>query len=183
VSFVPLCKMTLRWRHLVRRSSRATWTDAFYKTLDEFSHYLSAPVKRSFKARAEHPSRKPVKHLAMNPNVFVPLILAVIAVSLGFSGYYFQLALEQARPILPAPLQDEFAARFALDRFIWSGKAAAPARRSYLRSHLCGCVAFFGMATLVANVDSAPVAIWLFAGVSVFALAVTLRACWRYRGS
>ena len=66
-------------------------------------------------------------------------------------------------------MQDEFAARFALDRFIWSGKAAAPARRSYLRSHLFGCVAIFGMAALVANGDSAPVAVWLFAGVTVLA--------------
>jgi hypothetical protein len=93
------------------------------------------------------------------------------------------MAVEQARPILPAPLQDEFAARFALDRFIWSGKAAAPARRSYLRSHVFGCIAFFGMAALVANGDSAPIAVWLFAGVTVFALAVTLRAWSRYRGS
>lgn len=123
------------------------------------------------------------ENLFMNPNVFALLMLGVIAVSLGFSGYYFQLALEQARPILPAPLQDEFAARFALDRFIWSGKAAAPARCSYLRSHLYGCAAFFGMAALVAGVDSAPAVVWLFAGVALFALAVTLRACWRYRGS
>jgi hypothetical protein len=119
----------------------------------------------------------------MDPNVFALLMLGVVAVSLGFAGYYFQKAIEQARPILPAPLQDEFAARFALDRFIWSGKAAAPARRSYLRSHLFGCFAFFGMAALVANGDSAPVAVWLFAGVTVFALAVTLRACWLYRAS
>jgi len=119
----------------------------------------------------------------MDPNVFSLLMLAVIAVSLGLSGYYFQMAIEQARPILPAPLQDEFAVRFALDRFIWSGKAAAPARRSYLRSHVFGCIAFFGMAALVASSDSAPIAVWLFAGVTVFALAVTLRAWSRYRGS
>ena len=119
----------------------------------------------------------------MNPHAFALLMLGITAVSLFFSGYYFQMALEQARPILPAPLQQEFAARFALDRFIWSGKAAAPARRSYLRSHLFGCVAVFSMAALVANGDSAPVAVWLFAGVTMFALAVTLRAFWRYRGS
>ena len=119
----------------------------------------------------------------MNPHAFALVMLGVVAVALGFSGYYFQMAVEQARPILPAPLQDEFAARFALDRFIWSGKAAAPARRSYLRSHVFGCIAFFGMAALVANGDSAPIAVWLFAGVTVFALAVTLRAWPRYRGS
>jgi len=117
----------------------------------------------------------------MDPNVFSLLMLAVIAVSLGLSGYYFQMAIEQARPILPAPLQEEFAARFALDRFIWSGKAAAPARRSYLRSHVFGCVAFFGLAALAANGNSEPVAVWLFAGVTVFALVVTLRACRLYR--
>jgi hypothetical protein len=117
----------------------------------------------------------------MDPNVFSLLTLAVIAVSLGLSGYYFQMALEQARPILPAPLQEEFAARFALDRFIWSGKAAAPARRSYLRSHVFGCVAFFGMSTLAAHGNSEPVAVWLFAGATVFALAVTLRAWRLYR--
>jgi hypothetical protein len=119
----------------------------------------------------------------MNAHAFALLMLGVIAVSLGLSGYYFQVAVEQARPLLPASLQDEFAARFALDRFIWSGTAAAAARRSYLRSHVFGCIAIFGMAALVANSDSAPVAVWLFAGVTVFALAVTLRACWRYRGS
>jgi len=79
----------------------------------------------------------------MNPHAFALLMLGVVAVALGFSGYYFQMAVEQARPILPAPLQDEFAVRFALDRFIWSGKAAAPARRSYLRSHVFGCIAIF----------------------------------------
>ena len=119
----------------------------------------------------------------MNPHAFALLMLGVVAVALGFSGYYFQRAVEQARPILPAALQDEFAARFALDRFIWSSKAAAPARRSYLRSHIYGCFAFFGMMALVANSDSAPVAVWLFGAVTVFALAVTLRAWCRYRGS
>ena len=119
----------------------------------------------------------------MNPHAFALVMLGVVAVALGFSGYYFQMAVDQARPILPASLQDEFAARFALDRFIWSGKAAAPARRSYLRSHLFGCVAIFGMSALVANGDSAPAAVWLFAGMTVFAIAVTLRAFRRYRGS
>ncbi len=37
------------------------------------------------------------------------------------------------------------------------------------------------MMALVASSDSAPVAVWLFAGVTVFALAVTLRAWRRYR--
>ena len=115
-------------------------------------------------------------HAAMDPDAFALLML--IAVSLGFSGYYFQTALEQARPILPAPLQDEFAARFALDRFIWSGKAAAPARRSYLRSHAAACVAFFGMTALAAENDSASITVWIFGGISVAALVVTLRA-WR----
>ena len=119
----------------------------------------------------------------MNLHAFALLLLGIIAVSLFFSGYYFLTAFDQARPILPASLQDEFAARFALDRFIWSGKAAAPARRSYLRSHLFGCVAIFGMAALVANGDTAPAAVWLSAGVTVFAIAVTLRAFRRYRGS
>ena len=113
----------------------------------------------------------------MNPHAFALLMLGVVAVALGFSGYYFQMAVEQARPILPAPLQDgKFAARFALDRFIWSGTGAAAARRSYLRSHIFGCIAFIGMMALVASSDSAPVAVWLFAGVTVFAFAVTLRA-------
>jgi hypothetical protein len=119
----------------------------------------------------------------MNPHAFALLMLCVVAVSLGLSGYYFQRAVEQARPILPAPLREEFAARFALDRFLGSGKAAAPARRSYLRSHVFGCIAFFGMTLLVANGDSAPVAVWLFAGVTVFALAVTLHVWRRYHGS
>jgi hypothetical protein len=118
----------------------------------------------------------------MDPNAFSLLMLVVIAVSLGFAGYYFQMALEQARPILPAPLQDEFAARFALDRFIWSGKAAAAARRSYLRSHAYACIAFFGMTGLAAGNDSAPVTIWIFGGVSVAALVVTLHAWRRSRG-
>ena len=117
----------------------------------------------------------------MDPHTFALLTLGVVAASLGLSGYYFQLAIEQARPILPAALQDEFAARFALDRFIWSGKAAAPARRSYLRSHIFGCIGFIGMAALAANGDSAPAIVWLFTGGTVFALAVTLRAWRRYR--
>ena len=120
-------------------------------------------------------------NLVMDPHAFSLLMLCVVAVSLAFAGYYFQLALEQARPILPPALQDEFAARFALDRFIWSDKAAAPARRSYLRSHIFGCIAVVGMAALAANGDSAPFAVWLFAGVTVFALAVTLRAWSLYR--
>jgi hypothetical protein len=114
----------------------------------------------------------------MDPHAFALLMLGVVAVSLGFSAYYFQMAVDQARPVLPATLQDEFAARFALDRFIWRGKAAAPARRSYLRSHVFGCIGFIGMAALVANGDSAPAAVWLFAGAALFALSVTLRA-WR----
>ena len=117
----------------------------------------------------------------MDPHAFAFLMLGVVAVSLGFSGYYFQMTVEQARPILPAPLQDEFAARFALDRFIWSGKTAAAARRSYVRSHVFGCIAFIGMAALVANGDSAPGAVWLFTAVALFALVVTLRAWRHYR--
>jgi hypothetical protein len=84
------------------------------------------------------------------------------------------MALEQARPILPVPLQDEFAA--ALDRFIWSGKAAAPARRSYLRSHAAACIAFSEMTALAAGNASATVTVWTFAGISAAALVVTLRA-------
>ena len=114
----------------------------------------------------------------MDPNTFALLMLGVIAVSLGFSGYYFQSAFELARPFLPATLQDEFAARFALDRFIWSGKATAPARRSYLRSHGFACIAFFGMTALAAGNNSAPVTVWIFGGISVAAIVVTLRA-WR----
>ncbi len=120
-------------------------------------------------------------HRHMNPDAFALLMLGVIAVSLGFSGYYFLAAFEQARPILPASLQDEFAARFALDRFIWSGKAAAAARRSYLRSHAAACIAFFGMTALAAGNDSAPVTVWTFGGISAAALVFTLRACRRCR--
>jgi hypothetical protein len=115
----------------------------------------------------------------MNPNAFALLMIAVIAVSLGLSGYYFLCAFEQARPILPPALQNEFAARFALDGFIWSGKAAAPARRSYLRSHAAACIGFIGMTALAAG--SAPVSVWIFGGISVTALAFTLRAWRRYR--
>jgi hypothetical protein len=115
----------------------------------------------------------------MDPNIFALLMLGVIAVSLGFSGYYFLAAFELARPVLPASLQDEFAARFALDRFIWSGNAAEPARRSYLRSHAAACVAFFGMTALAAT--SAAVSVWIFGGISAAALFFTVRAWWRYR--
>ena len=150
---------------------------AFDKNLDEFS--LAPPPVAPLKIH----SRLGATIRLMDPHAFALLMLGVVAVSLGLSGYYFQTAFEQARPILPAPLQNEFAARFALDRFIWSSKAAAAARRSYLRSHVSACFAFFGMTALAANGDSAPVAVWLFAGVTLFALAVTLRACRRSRES
>jgi len=117
----------------------------------------------------------------MNPDAFALLMLGVIAVSLGLAGYYFLTAFDQARPMLPASLQDEFAARFALDRFIWSGTPAAAARRSYLLSHVFGCIAFCGMTALAAGNDSAPVTVWLFAGATVIALIVTLRAWFRFR--
>jgi hypothetical protein len=86
------------------------------------------------------------------------------------------MALEQA---LRVPLQDEFAARFALDRFIWSGKAAAPARRSYLSSHTAACIAFFGNDR--ARRRQCQLSPWIFAGISAAAVVVTLRARRRFR--
>ena len=47
----------------------------------------------------------------MDPNAFALLMLCVIAVSLGFAGYYFQMTLEQAWPIMPAALHDDGRAR------------------------------------------------------------------------
>ena len=114
--------------------------------------------------------------IILDPNAFALLMLGVIAMSLGCSGYYFQMAIEQVRPILSAAPQDEFAARFALDCFVWSGKAAAPARRSYLRSHAPACIAFFGMTALAAGNDSTGVTVGTFAAISLVAIVVTLLA-------
>lgn len=118
----------------------------------------------------------------MNADAFALLMLGVIAVSLGLAGYYFIAAFDQARPMLPAPLQGEFAARFAFDRFIWSGTATAAARRSYLLSHVYGCAGLLGMTVLAAG-NSSPFAVWSLAGITVLAIVVTLRAWRRYRAS
>ena len=116
----------------------------------------------------------------MDPNVvfFVSVFGAIL--SLGVSGYYYYAAFDQARLRFPAPLQEELAARFAFDTFIWAESVPASARRDYLRSHVYACVAFVSILA-VAIERGPPIAALLFGTISLIAVVATLR-CWsKYR--
>jgi hypothetical protein len=113
----------------------------------------------------------------MSPDAAVLLTLFITALSLGLAGYYLFAAFDQARPMLPSGLHDDFIAHFAIERFIWSGAAPAAARRSYLLSHAYGCVGLFCM-TVLAFRNSAAITVWLLAAATVTAGVLTLR-CWR----
>ncbi len=113
----------------------------------------------------------------MSPETAALLTLCITALSLGLAGYYFYAAFDQARPVLPSGLHDDFMSHFAIERYIWSSAAPASARRSYLLSHAYGCVGLFCM-TVLAFGNSAAVTVWVLAAATATAGVLTLR-CWR----
>ena len=72
--------------------------------------------------------------MSTSPDTISVLTLAVAALALGLSGYYFFAAFDAARPWLPQPLQEEMHARFVLDRFIWRSTVPTPVSWQYLLS-------------------------------------------------
>jgi len=105
------------------------------------------------------------------------LTLAVAALALGLSGYYFFAAFDAARPWLPQPLQEEMRARFALDRFIWHGMVPTPVRWQYLLSHVFACIGL-GCLAILAITHGPLIGGLLFAGIAALALA-DCWLCWR----
>ena len=116
----------------------------------------------------------------MNPDILASLVLAITAVSLGLAGYFFFATFDLARPMLPEALREEMTGRFAVERFIRSGAAPLPARRSFFLSHAFGCIGLFGMTVLAAG-DSSTIVVWLLAGATVVAGVITGHSWRRYR--
>ena len=113
----------------------------------------------------------------MRPDTVGLLTLAVAALTLGLSGYYFFAAYNAARPWLPQPLQEEMRARFALDRFIWHGTVPTPVRRQYLLSHVFACIGL-GCLAILAVTRGPLFGGLMFAAIAAFAL-VDCWLCWR----
>jgi hypothetical protein len=105
------------------------------------------------------------------------LTLAVAALTLGLSGYYFFAAFDTARPWLPQPMQENVRARFALDRYIWSRMMPTPARWQYLLSHVSACVGL-GCLAVLAIMRGPLFGGLMFAAITAFAL-VDCWLCWR----
>lgn len=89
-------------------------------------------------------------------------------------------ALQQIRPDLPPPFQDEDSARSALDTYIWERRFPAESRRKYLLSVAFSAMAFICIAIGAYNADH-----HLFASVSgllvIVAVGYGLLRWWQYR--
>ena len=99
--------------------------------------------------------------LAVMPPVFLLLL----------GSYFFMSALEKTQPYLPAPLQDDLRARFALDSFIWA--APKDVRRIYRRSCVLSLAGFAWIGIALAAIGKpvlAALALFavLFASVNFF---------------
>jgi hypothetical protein len=116
----------------------------------------------------------------MNPDLIVLLMLAVTVLSLGLSGYFFYASFDHARPVLPAGLQEDFTACFAIDRFIWWPAVPAAAQRSYLLSRAYASVGLFCMTVLAAG-NSSAIVVGILAAATLAASVITLRCWFRFR--
>jgi len=108
----------------------------------------------------------------MGPNAVSVLTLLVAALELGFAGYYFCAACDQARPRRAAR-----SSRFAIERFIWDGGVPLSARRTYVMSHIFASIGLTCLA-VVALAQGPLFGGLLFAGLTALAFADTLM-CWR----
>ncbi len=110
------------------------------------------------------------------------LTLAVAALELGLSGYYWQSAFVEVRPWLPYPLQEQRSARFVLDRYIFRAVIPLAARRRYLLAHVFGTIGLVSL-TILASAGASLVGAFALAGVSLMAFGQTFAAWRRFRNS
>jgi len=117
--------------------------------------------------------------------VIVVLFLPFIA-----AGYYYNLALLEARRWIPQPLHEQGCAIYTINSLIWSDVIPDAARRNYLRSHVFACVGFaivtlFGVSYSGGETTSLAhgplVGGVLSGGMTIFYIVFTARLWLRYR--
>jgi hypothetical protein len=109
------------------------------------------------------------------------LYVAALSSAFGLAGYYGGRALDEVRRYLPSPLQEEHAARSALDYFILNGAVPATARRDYLRANIFGCIAALLLTLFVAGEADSLIAIFIFGAITTLFVVNTVRYWLNYR--
>jgi len=109
---------------------------------------------------------------------FLTLVGTIAAI--GAAGYHFTAALDEAQPRFPPALQQEEAARVAIDVLIWDRSLPASTRRKFLLSMVFGSLAA-GCAAMFMLAQGPPLGALLFGGVFVLGTGTTLARWLKYR--
>ena len=108
------------------------------------------------------------------------LLLVGTIAAIGAAGYHFTAALDEAQPRFPPALQEEEAARIAIDVLIWDRSLPTTTRRKFFLSMVFGSLAA-GCAALFMWVQGPPLGALLVGGVFVLCAGTTFTRWLKYR--